>query len=171
MSTPTPTRYLLVDEDEEHLIHRILNDTTHQDADEVAAWRRGSAIAGAVVHGAADGGRLMALPADLAPRRWMVGQLQALAATADHAGRVDGWARRGAVEGLAERIPDDRPDGPGAVRVDIDDLRVLLDAAEGAASRSPQDDADRAWLDTIADVATRVGAHLANHWTEEPGRG
>lgn len=168
----SPARYLLVDADEGHLIAGILADATSQHPEHCATWRNAwTDLSGAIVHGTAEGGRLMALPADLAPRRWMVEQLRALAATADRTGRVQGWARRGAVEALARRIPADHPEGPRAIRVEVNDLRVLLDAAEGAAGRSPQDETDRAWLDAIAAAVNRIGGHLAACWTEGPDQG
>jgi hypothetical protein len=58
---------------------------------------------------------------------------------------------------------------PGFVRVGAEDLRVLLDAAEGAAGRPPQTDADRAWIAAIADVVDRIGTLVAYTWTD-PGQ-
>lgn len=162
-------RYLLLDDTEHDLITSVLDDAAsdgHQD--HADAWRAGFAPRGeAIVHGLTDAGHLLALPPTDDARRWMTDRLHALAAAAHH-GRVLGWAPRYFADRLAARIEnEDLPAGePGSVRVGADDLRVLLDAAEGAAGRSPQTDADRAWIDAIADVVDRVGTLAAHTWTD-----
>lgn len=162
-------RYLLLDDTEHDLITTVLDDAArggHQDLAD--AWRAGVMPRGeAIVHGLTDAGHLLGLPPSDGARRWMVDQLRALAAAAHH-GRVLGWAPRYFVDSLAARIEtEDAPAGePGSVRVGADDLRVLLDAAEGAAGRSPQTDADRAWIDAIADVVDRIGTLAAHTWTD-----
>lgn len=84
---------------------------------------------------------------------------------------LDGWAPLPSVADLAARIEnEDAPAGePESVRVGADDLRVLLDAAEGAAGRSPQTDADRAWIAAITDVVDRIGT-LAAHTRTDTGQ-
>lgn len=161
-------RFVLLDDTEREIIGRVLQDAAREGhRDLVDLWAVQQVPAGEVlVHGLTDAGQLMALPPSAKARRWMVDRLRALAATAG-GGRVLGWAPRFYVDRLAERIENENaPAGePGSVRVGADDLRVLLDAAEGAAGRSPQNDADRVWLEAIADVVDRVGTLAAMSWT------
>jgi hypothetical protein len=97
----------------------------------------------------------------------MADRLRALTSAAHH-GRVLGWAPRYFADRLAARIEnEDLPTGePGSGRVGAHDLRVFLDAAEGAAGLSPQTDTDRAWIDAAADVVDRVGTLAAHTWTD-----
>ena len=170
----TAMRFVLLDDTEQQIVGRVLQDAAREGHRAlVDLWSAQQVPAGEVlVHGLTDAGQLMALPPSAKARRWMVDRLRGLAATAE-GGRVLGWAPRFYVDRLAERIENENaPAGaPGSVRVGADDLRVLLDAAVGAAGRSPQNAADRAWLDAIADVVDRVGTLAAMTWTDEPGRG
>jgi hypothetical protein len=162
-------RFVLLDDSERQIVGRVLQDAAREGHRAlVDLWSAQILTPGEfVIHGLTDAGHLMALPPSATARRWMVDRLRGLAATAE-SGRVLGWAPRYFVDQLAFRIENETaPAGePGSVRVGADDLRVLLDAAEGAAGRSPQTDADRAWLEAIADVVDRVGTLAAMTWTE-----
>lgn len=167
-------RFLLLDDTEHHLIERVIEDA-HEDGDRVQAdaWRLQSTIRRDefVVHGLTDAGHLMALPSSMKLRTWMVRRLRALADTADHAGRVMGWAPRFYVEQIAERIENEKaPAGePGSVRVGQEDLRALLDSALHEASSPADDPEDAASRDALAEVVERVGMLAAMVWTEPRG--
>lgn len=167
-------RFLLLDDTEHHLIGAVL-DAAERDGhrEQADLWRLQSVIRcdEFLVHGLADAGHLMALPSSTKLRGWMVARLRALAERVDHADGVMGWAPRFYVDSLARRIEDqDAPAGePGSVRVSNDDLRVLLDAAESATARPPQNTADTAWHAAIADVVHRVGTVAAMVWTGPRG--
>ncbi len=163
--------FLVLDDVERDVLDDVLADAARSgdDAVMVQLWRMQAIDRGTmVVHGLADSGHLTGIPQMPKVRAWMVAKLDALAATADHAGRVNGWVPHWYVNGLARRIENDgAPAGErGSLRIGPDDLRTLIEAADVTASRPTLNVEERADLDQIAEVVERIGTLAATLWTE-----
>jgi hypothetical protein len=163
--------FLVLDDVERDVLDDVLDhaEWSGDDALMVKLWRLQAIDRDTmVVHGLADSGHLTGIPPMPKVRAWMVAKLDALAATADHAGRVQGWVPHWYVTGLARRIENDSaPAGErGSLRIGPEDLRTLIEAADATASRPATGADERAHRDQLAEVVERIGTLAAMLWSE-----